>query len=107
MNASINRLRSKPKFLPMMKIQSASKFSIVYQMRRTACVIGVLGLLSSVPALSYAAEGDFAARVDRVLAGTPLIDGHNDLAEQLHDRANGSFALIDLQSDNSRILSTN
>src|SRR5690242_1817214 len=98
MNAPTNRQRSKPKFLPMMKTQSVSKFFIVYQMRRTACMIGVLGLLSSVPAISYAAEGDFAARVDRVLAETPLIDGHNDLAEQLHGRANGSFALIDLQS---------
>jgi len=70
-------------------------------------MIGVLGLLVSGPTMAFAADGDFMSRVDRVLAETPLIDGHNDLPEQIHDRSNGSFAVIDLQSDTSKILSTN
>jgi membrane dipeptidase len=76
-------------------------------MRQWAVMIGVLGLLLSAPAMAFAADGDFMSRIDRVLAETPLIDGHNDLPEQIHDRSNGSFAVIDLQSDTSRILSTN
>lgn len=84
-----------------------SRYSIVYQMRRPIVLIGVVGLLLSVPAISFAADGDFTSRVDRVLAETPLIDGHNDLPEQIQERSKGSLAAIDLRSDTSRILSTN
>ena len=69
-------------------------------------MIGVVGLLIRVLTISYAADDDFASRIDRVLAETPLIDGHNDLPEQIRDRASGSLAVIDLRSDTSRILST-
>jgi len=67
----------------------------------------VLGFLLSALAISFAADGDFTSRVDRVLADTPLVDGHNDLPEQIRDRSNGSLVAIDLRSDTSRILSTN
>ena len=70
-------------------------------------ILSVLGLLLSEPVMPAAAEDNFTSRVDRVLAETPLIDGHNDLPEQILDRSNGSLAAIDLRSDTSRLLSTN
>jgi membrane dipeptidase len=57
-------------------------------------------VVSSVVA---AADDDFAARVDRVLAKTPLIDGHNDLPWELRDRSKGHLATIDLRSDTAKL----
>ena len=53
---------------------------------------------------SFAATDDAAlkARVDRVLAKTPLIDGHNDLPWEIRERF-GSVDGIDLASDTSRL----
>ncbi len=39
------------------------------------------------------------ARVDRILRNTPLIDGHNDLAEQIHDNYGGDQSRVDLNAD--------
>ncbi len=39
------------------------------------------------------------ARVDRILRRTPLIDGHNDLPEQIHDNYGGDLSRVDLTSD--------
>ncbi|MEJ1964977.1 MAG: membrane dipeptidase [Gammaproteobacteria bacterium] len=49
--------------------------------------------------------GDFTARIDRVLANTPLIDGHNDLPWEIRDRA-GKKLPLDLRADTSHILSS-
>jgi len=68
-------------------------------------VIGVLGFLFVKPDISCTAEGDFTSRVGRVLAETPLIDGHNDLPEQIRSRWNDRLAAVDLRSDTSKILS--
>jgi membrane dipeptidase len=38
-----------------------------------------------------------------VLAATPLVDGHNDLAWEIRARSNGHLAAIDLRSDTSMI----
>ena len=43
-----------------------------------------------------AAPGDLAARVARILAATPLIDGHNDLPENYRDRVADHLARIDI-----------
>jgi membrane dipeptidase len=43
------------------------------------------------------------ARVDRVLAATPLIDGYNDLPWELRDRSKGHLATIDLRSDTTKL----
>jgi membrane dipeptidase len=43
------------------------------------------------------------SRIDRVLAATPLIDGHNDLPWELRDRFQGDLSKIDLGSDTSRL----
>jgi membrane dipeptidase len=42
-------------------------------------------LLSSAPALAQSIDSRTMARIDRILKKTPLIDGHNDLAEQLRE----------------------
>lgn len=43
------------------------------------------------------------ARIDRILRQTPLIDGHNDLAEEVHDHFGGDLSRVDLTSDTSRL----
>lgn len=67
-------------------------------------------LFAAVAALALAtaahAEVDpkIAARVDKVLKATPLIDGHNDLAEQVRGRFDGRLDRVDLRSDTSKLL---
>ncbi|MEQ1493595.1 MAG: membrane dipeptidase, partial [Terricaulis sp.] len=39
------------------------------------------------------------ARVDRILRATPLIDGHNDLAEEIHDNYGADQSRVDLNAD--------
>jgi membrane dipeptidase len=41
------------------------------------------------------------ARVENVLLATPLIDGHNDLAWEIHERFGGDPTKIDLRADTS------
>lgn len=53
------------------------------------------------PAARAAAEADGAARIDRILATTPLIDGHNDLAWEIRTRYKGDLAAVDLSVDQS------
>ena len=68
--------------------------------------IALTGLLLSGPLAALAAEEDFSSRVERVLARTPVIDGHNDLAWELRERSKGRLASIDLRSDTSHIVSS-
>jgi membrane dipeptidase len=56
---------------------------------------GVLAL-SFVCAASAAENNDYAARVARVLAQTPLIDGHNDLPWEIRDRFASDLSKVDL-----------
>ncbi len=58
---------------------------------------------SGPSALAAGGDSDYAARVERVLAATPLIDGHNDLPWELRTRTNGHLQSIDLKSDTSKI----
>ena len=44
-----------------------------------------------------------AARIERVLARTPLIDGHNDLPWEIRVRFAGKLSAIDLKSATSRL----
>ena len=48
-------------------------------------MIVVAALLLSSPAYSQAIDPGTKARIDRILKKTPLIDGHNDLPEQLRE----------------------
>jgi membrane dipeptidase len=55
----------------------------------------VLGLAAATPVAADPASD--AARLDRILTQTPLIDGHNDLPWELHERFGDKAALTDLQ----------
>ena len=61
------------------------------------CVF-VVSLASAAPA-----DTDFTRRVERVLARTPLIDGHNDLPWEIRDRFKSKLSAIDLQKDTLHI----
>ena len=74
----------------------------------TMLVSGIRGiawsaLLVLCTSTVLAAGDDYAARVERVLKQTPLIDGHNDLPWELRERTKGRLSTIDLKSDTSRL----
>jgi membrane dipeptidase len=62
-----------------------------------------LGVLLCIPLAVWSAAPTYEARVLRVLAGTPLIDGHNDLPWEIRSRFKGDLAAVDLQSDTARL----
>ncbi len=62
-----------------------------------------LGVLLCVPLAVCSAAPTYEARVERVLAATPLIDGHNDLPWEIRSRFKGDLAAVDLMSDTSRL----
>jgi membrane dipeptidase len=76
---------------------------VVRQGGRRAVAAAVLGILMAAAGVAGAASDDIAARVDRVLASSPLIDGHNDLPWELRDRSKGHLATIDLRSDTAKL----
>ncbi|MEZ5498285.1 MAG: dipeptidase [Steroidobacteraceae bacterium] len=57
-------------------------------------------LVLGLPAVAAAArDDDYTSRVARILARTPLIDGHNDLPWALRERNGGKLAAIDLHEN--------
>jgi membrane dipeptidase len=60
-------------------------------------------LLMSAALAFGGAVPDDAARISRVLAATPLIDGHNDLPWEIRSRFKSDLAAVDLRSDTSRL----
>ena len=81
-------------------------------MPRRAVAVAGLALLAAVVATGAPAraatepDAAIAARVARVLARTPVIDGHNDLPWELRQRFGGDFGKIDLRRDTSRLPTT-
>ncbi len=63
-----------------------------------ACALGLL--LTAAPAARAATEVE---RVERVLAQTPLIDGHNDLPWEIRARFGGDLARIDLAASTAAL----
>jgi membrane dipeptidase len=61
------------------------------------------GVLLCVPPAVCSAAPTYEARVERVLAATPLIDGHNDLPWEIRSRFKGDLAAVNLMSDTSRL----
>jgi membrane dipeptidase len=55
------------------------------------------------PAVAADSGSAEAARVDRVLAATPLIDGHNDLPWQLRDLYKNDLSRVDFAKDTSKL----
>jgi membrane dipeptidase len=66
------------------------------------CLILAL-LLGCGEALASDPHDAVMSRIDRVLAATPLIDGHNDLPWELRDRFHGDLSKIALDRDTSRL----
>jgi len=60
-------------------------------------------LVAAFATQACAAGTDDAKRVERVLAATPLIDGHNDLPWEIRVRTKGDLAKIDLSVDASKL----
>jgi membrane dipeptidase len=50
-----------------------------------------------------ARAADYQDRLVRILKATPLIDGHNDLPWEIHERFKDRLAGLDLESDTSRL----
>jgi membrane dipeptidase len=71
-------------------------------MNKTSASIRLIALASitlvaAIPALAATpADNSPGARIDRILASTPLIDGHNDLPWELRTRFNSDVGAIDL-----------
>ena len=70
---------------------------------RHAIAAAALGVLLAAAGMASAADSNPAARVDRILRATPLIDGHNDLPWELRNRSKGTLASIDLRSDTAKL----
>jgi membrane dipeptidase len=68
-----------------------------------ACGPALLACLLTASSIVSAASVDVSTRVDRVLARTPLIDGHNDLPWEIRERSKGRLAAIDLAADTSKL----
>ncbi len=71
---------------------------------RTSARLAAAGLLAGV--LTILAAGPAATqsdRIRRILADTPLIDGHNDVPEQYSERVKDHLDRIDFASDTSKL----
>jgi membrane dipeptidase len=73
------------------------------QSLRFAGPVLALGVLSCIAPAVWGATPTYEARVERVLAATPLIDGHNDLPWEIRSRFKGDLAAVDLKSDTARL----
>lgn len=71
---------------------------------KSAVVCGVaLAVLATGSAWAQPADPAIKARIDKILAKTPLVDGHNDLPGEIRGRAGGDVGKIDLRSDTSKL----
>jgi len=70
---------------------------------RSLIRLGAVVVLGTCAAAAPQPNLDFSGRVARVLASTPLIDGHNDLAEVLSSRFDRDFTAFDLSADTSKL----
>lgn len=66
---------------------------------RTALLLAAAAILLPTVATAQPIDPKIQARIDRVLKRTPLIDGHNDIAEQLADSYKRSINGIGADTD--------
>jgi membrane dipeptidase len=69
----------------------------------SSAIAVAIGATTRVTAQQGAQEAALEARVAKILAEVPLIDGHNDLAEQLRDRFRDRLDRVNLASDTSTL----
>ncbi|MCA8888269.1 MAG: membrane dipeptidase, partial [Parvularculaceae bacterium] len=76
-------------------------------MKQFLSAVSVLALAALTPAAAQdAASGDaIDARVAAVIAQSPVIDGHNDLAYAIHEYYDGDLSKVDLTKDASKLAS--
>jgi membrane dipeptidase len=74
--------------------------------KRLSAALLALTMAGAAHAASPAppSEDALRARVDRVLAATPLIDGHNDLPWEIRMRVDSRLETLDLSRDQSALL---
>ncbi|HEX3071730.1 MAG TPA: dipeptidase [Thermoanaerobaculia bacterium] len=65
--------------------------------------VAAVALLILIATSAFAQNDAVAARVDRILREVPLIDGHNDLAEQYEERVKDHLGQIDIRQDQSKL----
>jgi membrane dipeptidase len=75
-----------------------------HAMRRSILLLSCMWMIAPGIASANGASDPVVARVEAVLARTPVIDGHNDLPEVLRDRFGGDLSKIDLATDTSQIV---
>ncbi|THD81681.1 MAG: membrane dipeptidase [Phenylobacterium sp.] len=68
-----------------------------------AAVVALSLALAGAAVAAEPTDPKIAARVERVLARTPLIDGHNDLPWEIRIRFAGKLEGLDLTSDTSKL----
>ncbi len=78
-------------------------------LRATGLALAVLAIACGAQTVCAAdraappADADYAARVARILAATPLVDGHNDLPWELRERFKSDLSAVDLAADTARL----
>jgi membrane dipeptidase len=75
---------------------------VTQQILRAIPLLWLLACLCA-PGAAAAADPAFGARIDRLLAETPLIDGHNDLPWEIRERFKSDPGAVDLTRDTSKI----
>jgi membrane dipeptidase len=71
-----------------------------------SCSIAISLFLLPVFGMAAVSPTDYAARVARVLDRTPLVDGHNDLPWEIHERFKSKLSGIDLRTSSANVLSS-
>lgn len=68
-------------------------------------ILTALALTCAAPAFaqSYAPTQRELSRIDRILSRTPLVDGHNDLPDQVKDNFAGDLTRLDLTANTSQL----
>ncbi len=69
------------------------------RMRKTFLTLSMIGSLIATTAHAQPVDPATQARIDRILRATPLIDGHNDIAEQLGDYHDGKVERLTSGTD--------
>ena len=71
--------------------------------KSAAIVVCTLVVQIHGAAWASASDTDYAVRVQKVLAASPLIDGHNDFPWEVRDRFKGDWSKFDLRADTSKL----